>query len=309
MSMRITMSAGRAALIALAVVFPATPATQEAKPSAPAPDPFQLALILKATREYTQRLGRAALDFVCVEEVSDRLDLSRDGSHDLFKQVDIYGGAQATTPTGARIRLDRDPKSAKGTNVYIFDYQFVRRDGQVKESRKLLKKNGKDAKPKDPVPQTAVFQYADILMAPVQVLDESIRDFYRYSLLRQDALDGANCWVVEVTPAMPLVESYLGGRIWLRQDDSSILRIEWDPKTYSGYEKIEARARALEAEPRVVSVTEFGVEKNGLRFPSRDFTQEAYLDDEGRLFVRSETEIVYKDYRFFTVETTTDFKK
>ena len=287
-------------------------ASQEARTQdapAAAPDPFQLALILKAGREYSQRLGGAALDFVCVEEVSDRIDLSRDGPHDLAKHVDIYGGAQSTQSTGARMSFERNPKNAKGTNVYVFDYQFVRQAGEVKESRKLLKKNGKDAKKGEPDPRTAVFQYADILMAPVQVLDESIRDFYRYRLLREDALDEVECWVIEVTPSMPLVETYLGGTIWLRQDDYSILKIEWDPATYSGYEKIRARARALDAEPRVVSVTEFGVEKNGIRFPSRDFTQEAYLGKDGRLFVRSETEVVYKDYRFFTVETTTDIKK
>jgi hypothetical protein len=307
------------ALLAAAIfafVPTAFPASGEAPPqqaSPQSPDPFQLALILKAGREYSRRLGNAALDFVCVEQVTDRIDLGRDGPHDLVRRggevMDMSGGSQWDVSRGGGLRFDRDPKSGKGMNVFIFDYQFVRQAGEVKESRKLLKKNGKDAKRDEPLPRTAVFQYADILMAPVQILDEKFRDFYRYRLVREDALEGVKCWVVEVAPSLPLVESYLGGTVWLRQDDYSILKIEWDPETYSGYEKIRARAKSLEAEPRVVSLTEFGVEKNGIRFPSRDFTQEAYLLKDGRLFVRSETEVVYKDYRFFTVETSTELKK
>jgi hypothetical protein len=307
--MRRTARLAAMILPALAVLFgPADGRGQETAP--PPPDPFQLALILKAGREYSQRLGNAALDFVCLEEVTDQIDLSRDGPHDLMKRdVEITRGIYPEVRTGGRVRFERTPKSANGTEVYVFDYQFVRQAGEVKETRKLLKKNGKDAKPGEPSPRTAVFQYEDILMAPVQILDEKIRDYYNYRLIRADAFDGIACWVVEITPSMPFIEKYLGGLIWFRQDDYSILKIEWDPTTYSGYDKILLRARGLDAEPRVVSVTEFGVEKNGIRFPSRDFTQEAYLGKDGRLFVRSETEVVYKDYRFFTVETATEFKK
>ncbi len=308
---RIKKAAGLAAVLLLIItVLGGSAAARGQETKAPPPDPFHLALILKAGREYSQRLGRAALDFVCLEEITDKIDLSRDGPHDLVRQGgEIAGGAHSWVSSGVSLRFERSPKSAKGTSVYVFDYQFIRQAGEVKETRKLLKENGKDAKPNDPVPQTTVFQYSDILMAPVQILDEKFRDFYRYRLLREDALDGVKCWVVEVSPSLSVVEKYLGGLIWLRQDDYSILKVEWDPATYSGYDKILLRARGLEAEPRVVSVTEFGVEKNGIRFPSRDFTQEAYLGKDGKLFVRSETQVLYKDYKFFTVETSTEFKK
>lgn len=41
-------------------------------------DPFQLGLVLKGVRSYCLSLERAALDFVCLEEVSEKLDASRD---------------------------------------------------------------------------------------------------------------------------------------------------------------------------------------------------------------------------------------
>ena len=284
-------------------------AAQEKSPSPP--DPFQLALILKAGREYSQRLEKAALDFVCQEEVTDKIDLSKDSRRELTKEVldsTAVSNAWYSSHHGD-LRFDRTLRGGMGTSVYLFDYQFIRRAGQITENRTLLKKNGKKAGANEPIPKTAVFQYSDILIVPVQILDERFREFYRYRLLREDAHDGVKCWVVEVSPSLSVVEKYLGGRIWLKQDDYSILKIEWDPATYSGYEKILLRAKASEAEARVTSLTEFGFEKNGIRFPSRDFTEEAYLGKDGKLFVRSQTQVVYKNYKFFTVETATEFKK
>jgi len=54
--------------------------------------------------------------------------------------------------------------------------------------------------------------------------------------------------------------------------------------------------------PRITLTSEFAVEKNGLRFPSRLVAEEAYLNDRGRTFVRSTTAVAYKDFKFFTVE-------
>ena len=118
-----------------------------------------------------------------------------------------------------------------------------------------------------------------------------------------------DAWILEVKPRLTGISRYLGGRIWLKADDASVLRIEWDPTTFGSYENILARAEAYKAIPEVRSYTEFGVEKNGLRFPSLDVTEEAYRDPDGKLFVRSRTNVVYRGHKFFTVETQSDFKK
>ncbi|MCK7461684.1 MAG: outer membrane lipoprotein-sorting protein [Sphingobacterium sp.] len=112
------------------------------------------------------------------------------------------------------------------------------------------------------------FHFADILLAPVQVLDERFEEYYAYRLLGREKLGDFDAWVLEVEPRLTGVSRYLGGRIWLKTDDSSVLRIEWDPATFGNYENILARAEAYQAAPEVRSCTEFGVAKNGLRFPS-----------------------------------------
>lgn len=272
-------------------------------------DSFQLALVLKSGREYCRRLERAALDFICLEEVSEKVDLSRDSYKNQVTQLPTSDVVSGGAPHGDRaLRFDRSLKSGRG-NTYLFDYQFTRQAGKVKENRVLLEKNGKKAKAKEAPPKMDVFQYADILLAPVQLLDERFQEFYSYRLLGEEILNGVKAWVLEVSPRISGGDRYLGGKIWLNEEDSGILRIDWDPTTFGHYESILHNAEVYKAEPRITSTTEFGFEKNGLRFPSVDLTEEAYLGGDGKKFVRSLTRVEYKNYKFFTVETETAVRK
>jgi hypothetical protein len=257
-------------------------------------DQSQLAPVLKGGREYCRRLETAALNFVCLEEASERIDLSRDGK------------AIAVNPLAMLSRVP--PADLIKKNSYSYDYQFIRKDGQIKEKRVLLTVNGKKPQEKEVPARTEAFQYADILLAPIQLLDERFSDFYAFSLVREDASNGEKAWVLEVSPRLTVVESYLGGTLWLRQSDYGIIRIDWNPATFGRYESLRRRAKEQNAEPSVTSYTEFGVEKNGIRFPSLDFTEEGYLGQDGKRFVRAVTTVVYKNYKFFTVETETAIK-
>jgi len=284
----------------------------------PAADTFQLGLVLKSARKYCARLEKAALDFICLEEVSESLDPARDRREPGVKTSPLdasnnngttsSGGFTARGTQGRPMSFDSRP-AAKFDNTYIYDYQFVRRVGKVEEKRALLERNGRKAGPRTPEPRLMAFHFADILLAPVQVLDARFEEFYAYRLLGREKLGDDDAWVLEVEPRLTGVSRYLGGKIWLKAEDSSVLRIEWDPGTFGNYETIQARAQAYRAAPEVRSWTEFGVVKNGLRFPSLDVTEEAYRDSDGKLFVRSRTSVLYRDHKFFTVETQTDFQK
>jgi hypothetical protein len=276
---------------------------------APANDPFQLALVLKAAREYSRRLEAAALDFICLEEVTEKVDLSRENVRSNVSQLPTNRVVTGTGSGGpAELRFDTTV-AVKRNSICLYDYQFVRRVGKIKEKRTLLEKDGKKVHPDAPVPANKAFNYSDILLAPVQLLDDRFSEFYSYRLLGKETVGDTEAWVLEVTPRLSGVARYLGAKLWLKADDASVLRIEWDPSTFGNYEAILARAKAYKAEPELRSVTEFGVEKNGLRFPSADLTEEAYRGGDGKLYVRARTNIVYKDHKFFTVETEATFKK
>ena len=269
----------------------------------PQPDTFQLGLVLKSAREYCRRLERAALDFICLEEVSETVNTSRDRREAPVKQVTSFASVSGYDNSRDRKLSFNSHPDAKQNSAYLYDYQFIRREGKVEEKRVLLEKNGKKAKDKTPLPQMAAFNFADILLAPIQLLDEHYQEYYSYKLLGREKIGDTEAWILEVAPRLTGFYRYLGGRIWIKVGDSSVLRIEWDPTTFGHYENIQARAEGYKALPEVRSYSEFGIEKNGLRFPSVDFTEEAYRGADGKSFVRAKTSVVYKDYKFFTVET------
>lgn len=280
------------------------------KPAADSAD-FKWDVVLKAARAYCGRLEQAALDFVCREEVVEILKTGRD---DLERGIRVSGAGDVAFGGRSSMAIQR-PDYGRAADMVketssIYDYQFVRRDGKVTEKRDLLTRNGKKPQARDDPSGTQAFKYADVLMSPVRLLDERFQEFYDYRLAGPDEIEGRKAWIVAVIPRFSLVGAYLGGKIWLDRESAAVLKIEWDPSTFDNYDKIVLRAKSFNAEPQVVSRTEFGYEKNGLRFPSLDSTEEAYLIGAGRTkFVRASTTIVYKDYKFFTVETQSDFKK
>ena len=278
------------------------------EPPKPETDPAQLALILRSAREYCAKLESAALDFVCLEEVGEKLDLSRDDRKVLERAAAVRDPLRPGDVRGLQSRLEirRNPKF---DNIYLYDYQLVRREGKIEEKRVLLEMNGKKASPETPRQQLSAFNYSDILLAPIQLLDAEFEPYYFYRLVGRDVIAGADAWILEVTPRVEGVSRYLGGKIWLKSDDGSVLRIEWDPTTFGHFEEIQARAEAYKAVPEVRSSSEYAVEKNGLRFPSSDFTEEAYRGANKKLFVRARTIVTYRDHKFFTVETSSSLKK
>lgn len=87
-----------------------------------------LVSILNKTAEYCQKLGSAALDFVCREEIREWIDSSLDK---LQPDTSIVW----SKPDGTAY-LKRWEKS--GLSTYVYDYQCIRSGGKLKETRTLL---------------------------------------------------------------------------------------------------------------------------------------------------------------------------
>jgi hypothetical protein len=277
----------------------------------PADDLFLRGLVLKRVREYCRRLERAALDFVCYEEISETLDTSRESQKAAVRidprMTSGVGGVGRMGLSGRPFTFEPSTPR-KGDHRYLIDYQFVRKEGRVEEKRILLEEDGKKVRRKESPAQMSVFSCSDMLLMPVKLLDEKVEEFYSYRILREDDLAGTKVWILDISPRLS-IDGYLGGQLWISQADFQVLKIEWDPTTFGRYEAIRQNAARYQGSAAVTSFTEFGVEKNGLRFPSRDETEEAYLNAAGEKFVRSRTQVTFTNYRFFTVETETTFKR
>jgi hypothetical protein len=231
-------------------------------------DGTELATILKKAAAYCHRLEGAALDFVCQEEA---------------KEFSAH-----FTPS---------------IDVYLYDYQFVRKNQETKEQRKLLSLNGEKASTPDMRLRTATFQYENVLFGPIGLLSESWQAYHEYTLVGRETAGRTTVAIIEARPAVVPFEAHCFGRVWVREDDGSVVKIVWDPKSVGNYQLVEEWAKQHGAEPLVSAFSEYGFEKNGLRFPSRSYSEEAYRLADKSKAVNAWISVTYKKYKFFTVET------
>ncbi|MGB7294001.1 MAG: hypothetical protein WBC70_00280 [Candidatus Aminicenantales bacterium] len=255
----------------------------------------KLADILRRVGHYCDRLEKASLDFVCLEEITEKIDYSRDKSDEIY-----------IIPGGIRTQI-RIPK-LKVQKSYLYDYQFIRKGSNKEEKRVLLEKNGKQVKEEDSQLETSFFRIENVLLGPIGLLGEYMQAYHDYRIIGEEMVEGENALVLEAIPKPALNRPHCYGKIWVSEKDSSVLRIAWEQRSIGNYAILEERAKKYKADPVITSISEYGFEKNGLRFPSQDFSEEAYANENGGRFVRAQTSIIYSDYKFFTVETIIQYR-
>jgi len=260
-------------------------------PSLGPAEEIRLPAILNRAIRYCRRLEKAALDFVCLEEISEKIDYSRE------REDEIY------VPLNTGIRTQIKIAKRKQENTYLYDFQFTRKGELKRENRTLLEKNGKKTKEQDAPLETSVFQVRNVLFGPLGLLSENMQGYHDYQFIGEEEVQGEKVAVIDATPKKTLTGSHGFGRIWIKEGDGSVLKIEWKPESLPDIENLKARAKKYQSEISLTLITEYGFEKNGIRFPSRDTSEEAYVKPDGIKFVRSRTSVVYRDYKFFTVET------
>jgi hypothetical protein len=239
--------------------------------------------ILERTREYCRKLGSASLNFVCAECVE---------AHEYSPPIRLF----STTPTGGVRRVKSES--------FVYDYQLVASGTSIKETRTLVRENGEPRDEKNATIQTRIFKHENLIFGPVGLLSEYWQPRHAYSYIGEDRSGGVKAFLVEAGPSGPPEPGHLYGKVWVSQDDFSVLKIEWDQKSLGNFPMIERMARSIgpDTVPGIVLTAEYGVEKNGIRFPSQVTILEDYLNIKGTVRL-SETTIVYKDYKFFTVDT------
>jgi len=277
------------ALLALAAAAQDTAVGQASGPDE------RLARILERTSAYCARLERAALDFTCIEKILEETFTPPEIRPDTAVDTNVSTG-----------RLSYSYQNLKRSyrNTYVYDYQFVRKDTRKTEKRILIQENGRKKKVEDAELSTLSVRVENALFGPIGLLGEQWQAKHDYKIIGEETQKGKKVVVIEAVPKPSLDGPHCYGRIWVQEEDASILKISWEQTSVGNFALVEQTARSLDAEPRLTSVTEFGVLKNGIRFPSKDTTEEAYeLKGEKKPFVKSLTTIRYTDYKFFTVET------
>ncbi len=237
--------------------------------------------LLGRAKEYCVRLSKASFDFVCLEEVAETI----------WERRVVHPGL-------TRFPEVRDDKTE---HKFLYDYQFIAKDGRRSEKRIMLERDGVKARLDDAPLETSSFFYENVLFGPVDLLDDSRQLLYSYHLEARESQGGEKVWVIDAVPVPGLAENVNHGRIWLRERDAAILKISWGGGSMKQTSVVEETARRLKSTPEITMTTEFGFEKNGVRFPSRFTIEESYVNKKGKRYIKSILTTIFRDYKFFTV--------
>lgn len=275
----------RAALSLLAVGLLLTGSKLMARPQA-AREGLSLESLLKRCATYCERLSRASLNFVCRERIEETIyfGLSRGESKRTFWH---------------RLR-----RSWVLKNTCVYDYQLIQKGGFLEESRTLLEENGQARNERNASLKTDRFSHKYVVLGPIGLLAADWQARNEFRILERTKIGRDEAVIIEVRPRSEPLPGHLYGRVWVRAADAGILRIEWAPESLGNYAKMLEFAASENATLEVSFVSEYSLEKNGVRFPSRYRITETYRSRFGQsVFPQSETVVVYEAYKFFTVET------
>jgi len=238
----------------------------------------ELEEILKECAEYCERLDNVSLYFVCKEKITE----------DIFRGDSFAMG--------------------EGRNTYIYDYQLIRKENKFVEQRILIEENGQKRNSLDAQLKTKRFHHKYIVFGPIGLLDQEQQKNYEYKILEDVTYKEEKVLVLEALPKTLNEMSALYGKIWIRKEDFAILKIEWNQESLENFEEIEKAAEVLNATPRITFISEYGFEKNKIRFPNKYSVEESYIPLlGGEEFVWSQTTVVYDSYKFFTVDTSVKY--
>ena len=230
--------------------------------------------VLEGCATYCERLESIALDFVCKEEIKETI-------YNPYKPLE----------DSRRALLERNREiQTIDRNDYIYEnvkYDDFRQDT---ESNKY------------------------VILGPVGLLSHNSQSFFNFQIVKTAKMWGSKCVILEASPKTNQIDRQLWGKIWVDIDDYSVLKIEWDERSMTTYEGVIKQAEAFRARPELKFTSEYKVEKNGIRFPSKYSVKENYVRPSEfntgmEKMAKSEIEVKYKDYKFFIVETEVEIKR
>lgn len=260
-------------------------------------DQAKLAKILEATGAYCERLKGMALYFVCHENIVEktyefqrsRIVKFTSSDNRLFKIVDD-------------LRTVRTVKHS-----YVFDYQMIKKGDEFKEKRDLLEDNGKKRNEKDVELKTLRMSAKYLVYGPAGFLSRYWQPHFRYEIIGARKVGKKNAVMIRAVPRELSEENNCFGRIWVDEEDASILQIEWEPQSITNFkETVDSPIGPLQ---RKISWTVvYDVIKNGIRFPGSQSIKETLVTENGKEHTKYEAAYRYDNYRFFTVETQVIYK-
>jgi hypothetical protein len=252
-------------------------------------------ILLKAGA-YCESVKKAVFNFICNENIKEELYLYNKKT--VYKRMD-----GASLP----IMITELKQSKIKEKTYLYDYQLIKKEEDPIEKRILLKENGKKKHEENAELKLQRILVKYLVYGPIGFLSNYWQDYFNYEISGVDIIEGQNALVISAVPNSVREDNYSFGKIWVDENDYSILKIEWDQRSIKDFkDKVESRAGDMK---RIVAWgAVYGEEKKGLRFPSRQYIEEKLVTIAGSEYTKYKVEIIYDNYKFFTVETDVIFR-
>lgn len=245
--------------------------------------------ILKKCEEYSEKVENASLHFVCIEKVKE--------------EIVVAATSYVVTPPGSQGSFrtySSQPKWEK--NRYVYDYQLIKQGDRITEKRILIEENGKERHLDNAPLKTKRFYSRWSALGPVILFSKIWQKKYSYRLIKECKYKRERVYVIEASPKKDIKEKLNYGKVWVNKEDGSIMKMEIDMESLSGFEELKEEIKRERVKPMFTIVHQYEHLKNGIRFPSKTSFEENYVR-RGRRTLKSKTTFVYTDYRFFIVET------
>jgi hypothetical protein len=307
----------------LVAAFSAYPALSFPK-DAESEDGANLDEILKKSAEYCSKLAGSALYFVCLEKITeDTTQASKEGQisnprEPTYRELSDPRRNQEFRHEGTPERYRRGPyKTNLRKNVYVYDYQLIKKGDKIEENRTLLEENGKKTNEKNAQLKTRKFYSYRSVLGPIGLLGKSQQNNFNYKIIEENKHEGRDALVIEAKPKTASERNSNYGRIWVDKRNFQILRIDVAQESLVGYK--DPKVKGIN---HIIAVTHYyDVEKNGLMFPSKTVFEENYTPDKVQVGLWSnytntvqkktiqwtKLEIDYTDYKFFTVDVDIEY--
>ena len=248
----------------------------------------ELRVILKKCGDYCERLKKMALNFVCQENIEESI-------HTYKKTRSISPESFKSAAPVSRVGLK--PKRTK-KNTFVYDYQMIKKGDNLEEKRTLIKEGKKKRNVENAELKIEGIKTKFLAYGPVGFLSRYWQLYFKYEIVGKDEISGKKTIVIDAAPIEEREDNYYSGKIWVDENDYTILKIEWKPKYIEGYEE-----DVTGGIKRTVSWAAFyEVEKNGVRFPSKQLIEEVFIAETGKEYPNNLTTIIYDNYKFFQVE-------
>lgn len=254
--------------------------------------------ILKGAGTYSAKLRDESIYFYCKEFVKESRDYSVSGSSNRF-DPDIRGHR-------------RNRRGGRKNKTFINSYQLIQKGESIKETRQFLRNVSRGSKFSKKVNwKSASVVFQKIIFGPLGMLEFSWQPYNSYTIIGKETINNEKAIIIECIPEYPLEKkthrfnNYLFGKIWISVNDYSVLKIEWEPKSIA-FVNNTLNTVSLSSQTRFKYTIEYFLKRNGIRFPTKGYYSEYFVNEKGKKNIYLELGIKYSDFRFFNVATTSE---